>query len=282
VETKSVIWLVVGVVVVAAAAYFWWQQEKKTAAKMAAEAQANGWSYQRRGGSLDRKYRHLPFVNGGSKQVKHVMRGEFRGRPITVFTYQFKREVPIKRGLFEDGDRDNDGQRDTRRAAKRYGVVVVGLPEALPKLELSAASRSSARRREERLRGANILGPVVGEVLGEKTAKLLFNDSYTGGEVETGDVAFDEQFVVRSTNPDAVRALLTPQVRSWLLGSKRAQQYLAWVDENEIITWGTATDTVNCKRKATYLNDLVDQLPGGQAPGGPVQGDEVSWGPPPA
>lgn len=281
-ETKTIIWLVVGVVVATAAVYFWWQHEKKAAAKKAAEARANGWTYERDGGSLDRKYRHLPFVDGESEKVKHVMRGELRGRPVTVFTYQFMEEEYRDGGLLSDNDRNNDGKRDTRRVKREYGVAVVGLPSALPRFELSAASRQAARRREERSRIGSVLADAVGEALGEDASKVLFGRGRTGGVVETGDQAFDEQFVVRAANPDAVRTLLTPQVRSWLLGSKRAQQYLAWVDENEIITWGTATDTVNCKRKATYLNDLVDQLPGGQAPGNTVQGDEASWGPPPA
>lgn len=277
-ETKTIIWLVVAVAVVAVVGYLWWQREKKVAAQKAAEAKALGLSYERAGGNLDRKYRHLPFVDGDSESVKHVMRGELRGRPVTLFTYEFDEERFVERGILADNDRNNDGERDKERLKRRYGVAVVGLPTPLPRFELSAASLQRSRSREERTRVGGVLSDALGDVLGEDGGKLLFGKSHTGGRVETGDAAFDEQFVVKSTNPDAVRALLTPQVRQWLLTAKRAQRYVVWADENEIITWGTGTETELGEAKAVYLNDFVNQLPGF----GATPADEPSWGPPPA
>lgn len=284
-DTKTIILIVVGVLVAAVVGYLWWKQEKKTAAQKCAEAKANGWSYERGGGNLDRRYRHLPFVDGDSESVKHVMRGELRGRPVTLFTYEFDEERFVERGILADNDRNNDGERDKERVKRHYGVAVVGLPTSLPRFELSAASLRHARRSEERTRVGGVLSEALGDVLGDEGGKLLFGKSHTGGGVETGDAAFDEQFVVKSTNPDAVRALLTPSVRQWLLTAKRAQRYVVWVDENEIITWGTGTETELGRAKAVYLNDFLDQLPGlGAVPtdGSATPGGEASWGPPPA
>lgn len=271
-ETKTVLLLVGAVLVLAVGGYFWWKQEKKNAEKKAREAKANGWTYDRNGGNLDRRYRHLPFVDGDSENAKHVMRGEFRGRPLTLFTYQFQERVYHKGSLFADNDRNNDGKRDSRRVKRLYGVVIVGVPAPLPRFELSSASKAGKRRREERARSAGMLGNMVGEALGDTASDLLLGKGHTGSSVETGDHAFDEAFVVRTTDPDAVRQLLNPQVRAWLLSSEHAKKYVVWVDGQEVITWGTGTDTAIGKVKAGYLNDLLDQL--SPAPGG--------WGPPPA
>lgn len=270
-DTKTIIWLAIGIPVVIGIAYLWWKAEKKTASKKAGEAAAHGWTYERLGTGLDRKYRHLPFVDGDSDKVKHVMRGKFRDRPITLFTFYFTETEKVKGGLLKDSDRNDDGKRDERRVDRRYGVVVVGLPTSLPRFEISAAARRVARAREERTRSGGLIGNAVNDVLGDKASDALLGKGHKGGRVETGDAAFDETFIVRSTNPDAVRQLLTPQVRAWLMGSEKAKKYVVWVDDDEIITWGTGTDTAIGKVKATFLNDLVDQLPGGQ-----------TWGPPPA
>lgn len=271
-DTKAIIGLIVAVLVLAAGAYLWWRAEQKTVAKKTKEAAANGWTYERLGSGMDRKYRHLPFVDGDSDKVKHVMRGEFRGRPITLFTFYFTETERVEGGIFKDTDRNDDGERDKRRVDRRYGVVVVELPTSLPRFELSAAARQGARAREERFRtGGELVGKAIGNVLGEKARDVLMSKSHTGGRVETGDAAFDETFVVRSMDPDAVRQLLTAEVRGWLMESEHAKKYVVWVDENEIITWGTGTDTTIGKVKASFLNDLVDQLPSAQ-----------TWGPPPA
>lgn len=270
-ETKDVLLVIGGVVVLALVGWFWWQQEKKTADKKGREAKANGWTYERDGGDLHRKYRHLPFFDGDSEKVKHVMRGTFRERPITLFTFQFREEEYVRRGLLEDSDRNNDGERDKHRVQRLYGVAVVGAPAELPRFELSASDRAAKRRREERTRAGGLLGNMVGDVLGEQASDVLLGKGHTGETVATGDPQFDEVFTVRSTNPDATRALLTPETRAWLLQSEHARKYVVWVDGHEVITWGTGTDTAIGKVKATYLNDLLDQLPAQQ-----------SWGPPPA
>ena len=272
-DIQQILLTVGGVLFVGVALWLWFQQEKRTYEKKKREADKNGWTYQRFGKGLHRKYRHLPIVDGDSVRAKHVMRGQYRGRPITMFTLAFRREEPVKsRHIFDDGDRDNDGKRDTRQVKKSYGVVSVGVPTELPKFELSAKERQGKRLQQERSRFTEqLVGNIAGNVIGAKAGQLLFGKDYTGGKVEMGDPQFDDVFVVRSTEPDRVRALLTPQARAWLLKSDKARKYVVWCDGQEIITWGTGTDTNVGKVKANYLNDLLDQLPAGQL-----------WGPPPS
>jgi hypothetical protein len=271
IDVGQILAAVGGALLVGAGLWLWWQQEKKTRDKKKREAEANGWTYTPRGGNLHRKYRHLPFYDGKQASAKHVMRGEFRGRPITMFTFQFREEEYVRSRLTgRTRDSNNDGRADKREVKRLYGVVVVGLPTTLPKFEISATARRRKRAIEERTRLDTVAGDLVGDVVGS-AGRMLFGKDYTGSKVETGDQAFDEVFTVRSTEPDQMRALLTPEARSWMLKSDNAKKYVVWCDGEEIITWGTGTDTAIGKVKANYLNDLLDKLPAGQL-----------WGPPPA
>jgi hypothetical protein len=237
-----------------------WAKEKKTYDKKKREAAKNGWTYRRFDRKLHRKYRYLPFVDGGSLRATHVMRGESRGRPLTMFTLQFSTEEYVDRGRSGDDDLDNDGNRDTHRVKHRYGVVAVGLPAPLPDFDLQAKKASAKPSRPQRLL-RNVIGAVGGMV----------NDSVHTATVETGDEVFDKAFEIWSSNPERIRELLTPTVRTWLLKSDKAKKYTVRCTGDEIVTWGTGTDTAIGKVKANYLNDLLDQLPADQL-----------WGPPPA
>src|SRR5690606_31045924 len=90
IDIQQILLTVGGVLFVGVALWLWFQQEKRTYEKKKREAEKNGWTYQRFGKGLRRKYRHLPIVDGDSVRAKHVMRGQYRGRPITMFTLAFR------------------------------------------------------------------------------------------------------------------------------------------------------------------------------------------------
>lgn len=251
-DVKQWLLFAAGLVVFAVAGYLWWKQEKKKADQLAAEAEKNGWTYQRTAVGQGRRYRNLPFVthDAESKKIKHVMRGEFRGRPVTLFTYQFKRED-------DDFDLGNavTGRENKRTKNRRYGVVTVGLPTKLPDLELKRRDSLSGKARDKGLTLSNFLG--------DEASGLL------GGAVDIGDDAFDDTFVVKTRDVDFARRMFSAEVREWMLASEKAKKYRVVIEDNEIITWGTGTDVGIGKVKANYLNDLLDRVPASVL-GGPL------------
>lgn len=226
------------------------QEQKLTAAKQAA-ANKLGLTYEREDQTLAGRYRQLlPFVDSSDRghRAVHVLRGEFRDRPVTLFTYRYK-----------ERDTDSIGDNNsTRYVTREYGVVAVGLPAPLPELTVYERGFFGSKARKK--------GWTLSKLLGDEAARLL-----GGGAVETEDEAFDQEFVVKSPDPDGARRLLGEQTRAWLMGSEKARKYTVKITGDEIVTWGTGTEVAIGTVKADFLNDLLDQLPAGEL-----------WGPPPA
>jgi hypothetical protein len=193
------------------------------------------------------QYRDLPFVprEAKSRKVKHVMRGEFRGRPITLFSYQFTEE------RFRMPSPGNLARRErgstTKQQRRRFGVAIVGLAWQTPPLQFSPRTSLGAKARDK--------GLSTSKILGQQAAGML------GHAVDLGDESFDSEFVVRTRDLDFARRILTDDVRAWLLKSKAARRYTVVLRKGEILVFSDRFDVEAGQYKATFLNDFLDRVP---------------------
>lgn len=106
-------WLVVGGVALA-----WWLDEKRHE-RLAQWAAARGWSYQRQDQSLVSTWSGEPFGEGHGRRATEVLRGAVDGHGVVSFTYRWT---------------VGSGKEKTTHTRQ---VVALGLPTALPTLELT-------------------------------------------------------------------------------------------------------------------------------------------------
>lgn len=240
-------WITLAAVVAVAIAMlvYWMLKERKVIAGKKEVAAQRGWSYSYLKPAMFFRYRNLPFidVDAKSRMVKHFVSGQHRGRPVTLFTYQYsvsRKEVVDRRTLSDDVTAE-------RTKRRRHGVVSVGLPTEVPALEVAPRGAIHERARRKGLSVSNLLG--------EQAAALL------GGAIDTGDEPFDQAFVVKSRDPGFARRLLSADVRAWMLASGDARKRAMVIKDDEIITWDAKTDLESGIHKADYLNDVVERVP---------------------
>ena len=110
--------VVVGWLVVGGVALAWWLDEKRHE-RLAQWAAARGWSYQRQDQSLVSTWSGEPFGEGHSRRATEVLRGAVDGHGVVSFTYRWT---------------VGSGKEKTTHTRQ---VVALGLPTALPTLELT-------------------------------------------------------------------------------------------------------------------------------------------------
>lgn len=100
-----------------------WRLEQARRARYLAVAQEHGWSYTPRDDALAHRFDGEPFGRGSRRRASHVLRGSHEGREVVAFHYSYV-------------TRSSDGQQQTSQT-HRFTVCALGLPAALPRLELT-------------------------------------------------------------------------------------------------------------------------------------------------
>ena len=117
--------LVAGVILlVALVGFLAWQAEKRRRERLLAFAARHGWSYLARDDSLLGRWRGAPFGSGSEPKCRHVLRGEYGGRPSTVFQFEYVTYST-----------DSQGRR--QRHVHRYMITALGLPRVLPWVQVT-------------------------------------------------------------------------------------------------------------------------------------------------
>jgi len=109
--------------------WFAWQQNKKRRAAAQAFAAARGWTYTPDVPGLLERWRSAPFGIGGSRRASNVLTGDFHGRHVVSFDYQYT---------------TGSGK---SRSTSYFHVVALSLPAALPWLRLSPDGAGAAMAR---------------------------------------------------------------------------------------------------------------------------------------
>lgn len=140
---------------------------------------AKGWQYSPHDPwGLPRRWQGAPFDRGYDRTAEHVIAGEHEGHPLVAFDYSYK----------EDST-DSDGDRTT--STYRYHVVALGMPCALPGLQVSPEGVLSR----------------IGQALG-------FED------IELESEEFNRRFKVRCPDPKFAMDVLSPRTMERLLASE--------------------------------------------------------------
>lgn len=111
-------WLVLLAAIAATVALNIWFTRRRRA-RLRAWAAALGWTYADADPSLTRRWTGDPFGVGSARRSTEVIRGLYRGRPVTSFTYRW-----------------TTGSGKNRTTHTRH-VVALDLPAAFPRLELT-------------------------------------------------------------------------------------------------------------------------------------------------
>lgn len=109
--------------------WFAWQQNKKRQAAAQAFAASRGWAYTPNVPSLVDRWRSAPFGIGSSRRASNVLTGDFHGRQVVSFDYQYT---------------TGSGK---SRSTSYFHVVALSLPAALPWLRLSPDGAGAAMAR---------------------------------------------------------------------------------------------------------------------------------------
>ncbi|WDZ93516.1 hypothetical protein [Nocardiopsis sp. HUAS JQ3] len=81
-------------------------------------------------------------------------------------------------------------------------------------------------------------------------------------EVSTGDDVFDADFRTLASDPEAARAILTPEVRRWLRERPPLARLPFRCTGSRLIMWeNTNRTTVNALRGADQLTELLERVP---------------------
>lgn len=122
-STEIVLLVIAVVVFIGVVWYFQYQANKKKVAEFTAFAAQRGWRYVERDKSLRNRFLGSPFGAGHGRDVRHVLRGEHRGRPILTFQYSYQ---------------ETQGSGDNQQTTTYYYTVAsLSLPSPKPTLELS-------------------------------------------------------------------------------------------------------------------------------------------------
>jgi hypothetical protein len=96
------------------------RKEDEITSSLSAWAQEHGWTYTVRRKELRSRFAGTPFTGGGD--VRHVVSGERRGRPVLSFEYRYTVST---------------GSNPPTSTTHYFQVTAVGLPGRLPRLEVT-------------------------------------------------------------------------------------------------------------------------------------------------
>ncbi|WP_066586725.1 type III secretion system chaperone family protein [Cellulomonas timonensis] len=201
-------WLVVGGVALA-----WWLDEKRHE-RLAQWAAARGWAYQRQDQSLVSTWSGEPFGEGHSRRATEVLRGAVDGHGVVSFTYRW-----------------TVGSGKEKTTHTRH-VVALGLPTALPTLELTP------------------------EWLGTRVLR-----AFGGQDIQFESEDFNRAWRVRARNLKFAHDVVHPRLMARLL-LPDAQGTSLRVEGATVLTWMSGrTDPARIDAALTLLRAVSGAVP---------------------
>jgi hypothetical protein len=187
-----VVVLVAGLLIGAGVAYVNYLNAKKRREAFAAFAAQQGFSYQPENQALAGQWTGTPFQTGDHRRVRNVLSGTHQGRQVVAFDYSYQTHTT------------NKGRRTT--TTHKYGVVVMRLPGALPRLEVTREG---------------LFGGAVANALGF-------------GDLRFESEQFNRSFHVLADDERFGHAVIHPQMMEMLL----AQAEVGWrIEGDSLIGW---------------------------------------------
>ncbi len=193
-----------------------WRLAQQRRARYLAFAAERGWTYTPRDDSWVDRFDGSPFGRGGSRRATHVLRGSFAGRDAVAFHYRYL-------------TRSHNGQHQTTQT-HRFTVVALGLPAAVPWLELTAE---------------NVLTR-LGSALGLADVELESED-------------FNRRYRVTADDRRFAYDVLQPRTMEQLLASRTANLRLCGADA---LLWDSGfSDPEELPGLLAVLAQVVDGVP---------------------
>lgn len=191
---------------------------KKRREAFAAFAAQQGFSYQPANHALANQWAGAPFRTGDNRRVANVLGGSYQGRQIVAFDYSYQTHT-------------SNGKGGRRTTTHKYGVVVMQLPAALPRLEVTAEG---------------LFGGAVAKALGF-------------GDLRFESEQFNRAFRVEADDQRFGHAVIHPQMMEMLL----ARGEIGWrIEGNSLVGWDpgphTPTEILN---RLQLLQQVVDNVP---------------------
>ncbi|WP_433011776.1 hypothetical protein [Kribbella sp. CA-294648] len=216
--SSMAVMIVVGLLVVGVVSYLSHVLAKKRREEFAAFAAQLGFSYQPQNHLLAGQWAGTPFGTGNNRRVRNVLAGAYQGRQIVAFDYSYQTQSSNGRG----------GRRTTTH---KFGVVVMQLPGALPRLEVTHEG---------------IFGGAVMNALG--FADLQFESEQ-----------FNRTFRVEADDQRFGHAVIHPQMMEMLL----SRGEIGWRFEgNSLIGWDSgAHSPVEVMNRLQLLQLVSDHIP---------------------
>lgn len=213
-----VLMMVIGPLIVGVAAYVSHVLAKKRREAFAAFAAQQGFSYQPENHALAGQWAGTPFRRGDKRRVRNVLTGAYQGRQVVAFDYSYQ-------------TRSSNGKGGRRTTTHKFGVVVMQLPGALPRLEVTHEG---------------IFGGAVMNALG--FADLQFESEQ-----------FNRTFRVEADDQRFGHAVIHPQMMEMLL----SRGEIGWRFEgNSLIGWDAgAHSPVEVMNRLQLLQLVGDHIP---------------------
>ncbi|MET7278234.1 hypothetical protein ABZS29_08395 [Kribbella sp. NPDC005582] len=210
--------VLLGLLIGGGIAYVSYVQAKKRRELFAGFAAQYGWSYTPADNSLAGRWQGTPFRTGDNWRVKNVLAGLFNGHQMVAFDYSYQTHTT-----------DSKGRRTT--TTHKFGVVVLGLPGALPHLEVTHEG---------------IFGGAVANAFGFRD--LQFESDQ-----------FNRAFRVKADDERFGHAVITPRMMELLL----ARGEIGWRFEgNSLIGWDKgAHDLTEVLNRLALLEQVAGQIP---------------------
>ncbi len=193
-------------------------QAKKRREAFAAFAAQQGFSYQPANHALANQWGGTPFQTGDHWRVVNVLSGLYQGRQIVAFDYSYQTHT-------------SNGKGGRRTTTHKFGVVVMQLPAALPRLEVTHEG---------------IFGGAVANALGF-------------GDLRFESEQFNRAFRVEADDQRFGHAIVHPQMMEMLL----ARGEIGWrIEGNSLIGWDAGAHTpVEVMNRLQLLQYVVDNVP---------------------
>ncbi|KMS92002.1 hypothetical protein ACZ91_06570 [Streptomyces regensis] len=129
--------------------------------------------------------------------------------------------------------KENDRAGDEVTKRRRFQIVSVSLGKKVPNIDIEKRGPIGKLARKLGLRG-----------------------------LETGDTDFDEQYTISTDDPDFASAVVTGDLRSWLMSDGRSKDNPIRIVGDSVLTWRTGPlELDDIEHRLRFLHDFLAQAP---------------------
>jgi hypothetical protein len=188
-----------------------WQTAQARASLVSKLAAAKGWSFYATEPGLVGKWPGEPFGRGEDQAARNVLRGSWGDRKFIAFDYSYQ-PFSVRSG----------------RPPRRFGVIAMQLPVALPWLEVEHEN-------------------------------LLVNPLEAGDDIRFESERFNRTFRITSTDEKYARAVIHPRLMELLLDRGE----IGWrITGEHLLGWYAGSHTPTAlERRLTLLTQIADHIP---------------------